>query len=95
MTAASFEFPADFLWGAPPPPTRSRARRWPTAPGPATGTASPTRPGRVADGDTGDVACDHYRRWRDDVALMRELGLNAYRFSIAWSRVLPRGHAAA
>ena len=45
----------------------------------------------MRDGDTGDVACDHYRRYRDDVALMRELGLNAYRFSIAWSRVLPQG----
>jgi len=43
------------------------------------------------DGDTGDVACDHYRRFRSDIALMRELGLQAYRFSIAWSRVLPQG----
>jgi len=48
-------------------------------------------PGRVSDGDTGDVACDHYRRWQDDITLMRELRLNAYRFSIAWSRVLPQG----
>jgi beta-glucosidase len=42
-------------------------------------------------GETGDVACDHYRRFRDDVALMRDLGLKAYRFSIAWGRVLPDG----
>ncbi|HEX5723878.1 MAG TPA: GH1 family beta-glucosidase, partial [Longimicrobiaceae bacterium] len=42
-------------------------------------------------GDTGDVACDHYRRWADDVALMAGLGLNAYRFSLAWTRVLPEG----
>jgi beta-glucosidase len=48
-------------------------------------------PGRTKDGATGDVACDHYRRYREDVALMRELGLEAYRFSIAWSRVLPDG----
>ncbi len=48
-------------------------------------------PGRIANGDTGDVACDHYRRFRDDVALMRELGLSAYRFSISWSRVFPAG----
>src|SRR5581483_1426822 len=45
----------------------------------------------MVNGDTGDIACDHYRRWRDDVALMRELGLKAYRFSISWSRVLPEG----
>ena len=48
-------------------------------------------PGNVERGDTGDVACDHYHLWRDDVALMRELGLNAYRFSIAWPRILPQG----
>jgi beta-glucosidase len=48
-------------------------------------------PGKVLHGDTGDVACDHYHRWREDVALMRELGLNAYRFSIAWPRILPLG----
>ena len=45
----------------------------------------------IRDGETGDIACDHYRRYADDVALMRRLGLNAYRFSISWSRVLPRG----
>ncbi|WP_043618256.1 GH1 family beta-glucosidase [Nonomuraea candida] len=48
-------------------------------------------PGRVKDGHTGDVACDHYHRWREDVALMAGLGVNAYRFSIAWPRVLPQG----
>ncbi|MGV9384915.1 GH1 family beta-glucosidase [Nonomuraea sp. NPDC003707] len=48
-------------------------------------------PGRTRDGHTGDVACDHYRRWREDVELMSGLGVNAYRFSIAWPRVQPRG----
>src|SRR5665811_40477 len=48
-------------------------------------------PGRVRNGDTGDVACDHYHRYRDDVSLMAGLGFNAYRFSISWSRVLPAG----
>jgi beta-glucosidase len=48
-------------------------------------------PGRTRDGDTGDTACDHYQRFVDDVRIMRELGLRAYRFSIAWSRVLPAG----
>jgi beta-glucosidase len=48
-------------------------------------------PGNVRDGSTGDVACDHYRRYREDVALMASLGLNAYRFSVSWSRVLPQG----
>jgi beta-glucosidase len=47
--------------------------------------------GAIDNGDTGDVACDHYHRWREDVALMHRLGLKNYRFSIAWSRVLPNG----
>lgn len=48
-------------------------------------------PGRVRDGHTGDVACDHYRRWPEDVALMAGLGVTSYRFSIAWPRVQPDG----
>ena len=51
-------------------------------------------PGAIDNGDTGDVACDHYHRWPEDVALMRELGVEAYRFSIAWPRVLPDGTGA-
>jgi beta-glucosidase len=48
-------------------------------------------PGAIDNGDTGDVACDHYHLWRQDVALLRELNIEAYRFSIAWPRVLPEG----
>ena len=51
--------------------------------------------GRVANGDTGDIACDHYHRYLEDVALMRDLGVGAYRFSVAWPRVLPKGRGAA
>jgi beta-glucosidase len=51
-------------------------------------------PGKVHNDETGDVACDHYHRWREDIDLMSRLGLNAYRFSIAWPRVLPRGTGA-
>jgi beta-glucosidase len=51
-------------------------------------------PGRVAGGDTGDVACDHYHRWRSDLDLMAALGVEAYRFSIAWPRVMPDGTGA-
>ncbi|OAI43540.1 hypothetical protein AYO38_10670 [bacterium SCGC AG-212-C10] len=52
------------------------------------------QPGRVQNGDTGDVACDHYHRWPDDIDLMAELGLHTYRFSVAWSRILPFGAGA-
>jgi len=48
-------------------------------------------PGKVAGGDTGDVACDSYHRWPEDLGLMKELGVGAYRFSIAWPRVMPGG----
>jgi beta-glucosidase len=52
-------------------------------------------PGRVANGDTGDVACDHYHRYAEDVELMAGLGVDAYRFSLSWSRILPEGRGAA
>ena len=48
-------------------------------------------PGKIKDGTTGDEACDHYHRWRSDIDLMKWLGLNAYRFSISWPRVMPAG----
>jgi beta-glucosidase len=50
-----------------------------------------TLPGRIADGSDASVACDHYHRWRDDIALLQWLGVGAYRFSIAWPRVIPAG----
>jgi beta-glucosidase len=49
------------------------------------------RPGVIRDGQTGDVAADHYHRWREDIALMAQLGIGAYRFSMAWPRILPTG----
>jgi len=48
-------------------------------------------PGKVADGTSGEIACDHYHRYPEDVALMRELGVDAYRFSVAWPRIQPTG----
>jgi beta-glucosidase len=51
--------------------------------------------GRTKNGDSGNIACDHYHRYREDIALMREIGIDAYRLSISWPRVLPRGRGAA
>ena len=48
-------------------------------------------PNRIAEGHTGDVACDHYHKFRDDVQLMKQLGIKAYRFSICWTRIFPNG----
>ena len=47
--------------------------------------------GKVNNNDNGDIACDHYRLWEQDVELMKDLGVNSYRFSIAWPRIFPKG----
>src|SRR5579864_401200 len=84
-------FPADFLWGAATSAYQIEGSPLADGAGSSIWHEFSHTPGLVANGDTGDVACDHYRRWAEDVKLMRELGLTAYRFSIAWSRVLPTG----
>ena len=84
-------FPADFLWGAATSAYQVEGSPLADGAGPSIWHRFAHTPGRIHDGDTGDVACDHYRRFRDDVELLRELGLTAYRFSIAWGRVLPEG----
>jgi beta-glucosidase len=87
----SYRFPDDFLWGAAT--SAYQIEGSPTADG--AGRSIWHRfshtPGNTWLDQTGDVACDHYRRYRDDVALMSELGLNSYRFSIAWGRIYPKG----
>jgi beta-glucosidase len=89
--AAAIEFPSDFLWGSATSAYQIEGSPLADGAGPSIWQRFCHTPGLVRDSDTGDVACDHYRRYRDDVALMRSLGLKAYRFSVSWSRVLPRG----
>jgi beta-glucosidase len=89
--AATSAFPRDFLWGAATSAYQIEGSPLADGAGPSNWHRFCHTPGMVRDGDTGDVACDHYRRYREDVALMRELGLNAYRFSLSWSRILPEG----
>jgi beta-glucosidase len=91
---ASHRFPDSFLWGASTSAYQIEGSPLADDAGPSIWQRFAHSPGRTANGDTGDVACDHYRRFRDDVKLMRELGLQSYRFSIAWSRVLPNGTGA-
>ena len=90
MTAAE-EFPPGFLFGAATSAYQVEGSPLADGAGPSNWHRFAHEPGRVSGGDTGDVACDHYRRFREDVALMRSLSLNAYRFSVSWSRVLPEG----
>jgi beta-glucosidase len=84
-------FPTDFLWGAATAAYQVEGSPLADGAGPSIWHRFSHTPGLVLNGDTGDVACDHYHRYEADIALMRELGLNAYRFSISWSRIFPDG----
>ena len=84
-------FPSGFVWGAATASYQIEGATGEDGRGESIWDRFSHTPGKTFDGDTGDVACDHYHRWREDLALMRELGLGAYRFSIAWPRVLPDG----
>jgi beta-glucosidase len=84
-------FPQRFAWGAATSAYQIEGAPNAEGKGPSIWDEFSRRPGKVTDGTTGDVACDHFHRYREDVEIMSRLGLGAYRFSVAWSRVLPRG----
>jgi len=87
-------FPEDFLWGAATSAYQVEGSPLADGAGPSIWHRFAHSPGLTAGGETGDIACDHYRRWAEDVALMADLGLNAYRFSLSWSRIMPEGRGA-
>jgi beta-glucosidase len=87
----SRSFPERFVWGAATASYQIEGAAREDGRGESIWDRFSHTPGRVRNGDTGDVACDHYHRYRGDVALLAGLGLNAYRFSIAWPRILPTG----
>lgn len=87
----SIRFPEGFLWGCATSAYQIEGSPLADGAGPSIWQRFLHTPGLTPGGDTGDVACDHYRRYADDVALMASLGMQAYRFSIAWSRILPAG----
>ncbi|MFD9823008.1 GH1 family beta-glucosidase [Streptomyces violascens] len=91
----SDRFPPDFLWGAATSAYQIEGAVSEGGRTPSIWDTFSHTPGRTADGDTGDVAVDHYHRMREDVALMAELGLTSYRFSVSWSRVQPTGRGPA
>jgi len=84
-------FPEGFLWGAATASYQIEGAARDDGRGPSIWDTFSRTPGKVVHGHTGDVACDHYHRYRDDVALMADLGLAAYRFSVAWPRIQPDG----
>jgi beta-glucosidase len=87
-------FPDNFVWGAATAAYQIEGAAGEDGRGLSIWDTFSRSPGNVRNGDTGDTASDHYHRWRDDVTLMRRLGLKAYRFSIAWPRVQPNGRGA-
>ncbi|HEX2862833.1 MAG TPA: GH1 family beta-glucosidase [Lacunisphaera sp.] len=91
---AAAVFPQHFTWGAATAAYQIEGAWDRDGKGPSIWDSFSHQPGRVFENHNGDTACDHYRRWRDDVRLLRDLGVNAYRFSIAWTRVLPAGTGA-
>jgi beta-glucosidase len=90
-TPLSTPFPERFLWGAATSAYQVEGSPLADGAGASIWHRFVQMPGTIQGGDTGHVACDHYRRAGDDVTLMRDLGLNAYRLSIAWGRILPTG----
>jgi beta-glucosidase len=93
-TVARNAFPRDFTWGVATAAYQIEGAIQEDGRGPSIWDTFSHTPGKIQDGSTGDIACDHYHRYCQDVALMQMLGVNAYRFSISWSRVLPTGRGA-
>jgi len=85
------DFPSDFLWGVATSAYQIEGAVDEGGRSPSIWDTFSHTPGKTHDGETGDIAADHYHRFEEDVALMAEIGVNAYRFSISWSRLIPDG----
>ncbi|WP_404425006.1 GH1 family beta-glucosidase [Nibricoccus sp. IMCC34717] len=85
-------FPKGFIWGVATAAPQIEGAAWEDGKGASVWDEFARKPGAIADGDTLDVACDHYHRFRQDFALMRKLGVKNYRLSLAWPRIYPDGN---
>jgi beta-glucosidase len=85
------KFPADFSWGTATASYQVEGAWREDGKGESIWDRFSHEPGRIVNGDTGDVACDQYHRYKDDVALMKDLAVDTYRFSISWPRIFPEG----
>jgi beta-glucosidase len=94
MPTQPSSFPPDFIFGAATASFQIEGAAYTDGRGESVWDRFCATPGKVRGGDTGEVACDFYNRYRDDVALMRELGLDAFRFSVSWPRIVPAGRGA-
>lgn len=91
---SSVLFPPDFVWGAATSAFQIEGSPLADGAGASNWQAFCHQPGRIVNNDHGDIACDHYQRYKEDIELMRQMGLKAYRFSINWARILPEGRGA-
>lgn len=91
LAAGKPGFPKDFVWGAATAAYQVEGAWNEDGKGPSVWDVFSKKPGAVFEGNTGQVACDHYHRIAEDIALMKRLGIKSYRFSVAWTRVLPQG----
>lgn len=87
----TYTFPQNFIWGAATASYQIEGAWNEDGKGESIWDRFSHTPGKVTGGDTGDTACDHYHRYKEDIELMRRLGLKAYRFSVSWPRVIPNG----
>ncbi|WP_404455438.1 beta-glucosidase [Virgibacillus necropolis] len=88
---AIIEFPKDMKWGAATASYQIEGAAFEGGRGPSIWDTFSHTPGKVLNGDNGDVACDSYHRYEEDIKLMKELGIDVYRFSVSWSRIFPTG----
>ena len=88
---SSYEFPKDFVFGAATAAYQIEGAVEQDGRAPSVWDSFSHSPGKIKPGHNGDVACDHYNRYREDVGIMDSLGLDAYRFSVSWPRVIPEG----
>ncbi|MEM9564244.1 MAG: GH1 family beta-glucosidase [Actinomycetota bacterium] len=90
-TTGELVFPSDFVWGSATSAFQIEGAPLADGKSPSIWDVFCRQEGTIADGSNGDIACDHVNRYEDDVALIRDLGLGAYRFSVSWPRVVPGG----
>ena len=87
-------FPEGFLWGVSSSAYQTEGAAFADGRAPSIWDSFARTPGRIVDGSSGDIACDHYHRYLEDVALMARAGIKVFRFSIAWPRIMPQGTGA-
>ena len=88
---AIMEFPKDMKWGAATAAYQIEGAAFEDGKGPSIWDTFSHTPGKVLNGDNGDVAADSYHRYEEDIKLMKELGIDTYRFSVSWPRIFPTG----